>query len=64
MRVIADQHITRVQRPRRVGGQEMPLTDGFVITDDYNPLESMQIGKAEKYREVLLTRVGPSLLLW
>ena len=36
---------------------------GIVITDDYNPMESMQIRKAEMYREVFLKRVAPELLL-
>ena len=37
--------------------------DSFVITDDFNPLDSMQIRKAEAYRQKLLERVGTQLLL-
>lgn len=35
---------------------------GIVITDDYNPMESMQVRKAEYYRDVFLKRVSPELL--
>jgi len=37
---------------------------GFVITDDYNPLESMQVAKAEYYRKMLKDRVGEKILFW
>ena len=42
---------------------ELNIEDGFVITDDFNPLESMQVRKAEVYRQKLLERVGKQLLL-
>ena len=35
---------------------------GFIITDDYNPLEELQVAKAERYREILLERMGPILM--
>ena len=35
---------------------------GFVITDDFNPLESMQVKKAEMYRHQLLTELSLDLL--
>jgi hypothetical protein len=35
---------------------------GFVITDDFNPLESMQVKKAEIYRHQLLSDISPDLL--
>lgn len=35
---------------------------GELITDDYNPLEFLQIAKAEYYRNVLIDRVGRSIL--
>jgi spermidine synthase len=35
---------------------------GFVITDDFNPLESMQVKKAEIYRHQLLSDIGADLL--
>lgn len=35
---------------------------GVLITDDYNPIESMQLRKAEAYREIFLKRVAPELL--
>ncbi len=42
----------------------MAGTDGTVITDDFNPLEHMQVAKAEVYRQLLIDRVGSDLLLW
>lgn len=36
---------------------------GVLITDDYNPMESMQLRKAEAYRDIFLKRVAPELLL-
>lgn len=36
--------------------------DGIVITDDFNPLESMQVRKAEEYRKVFMQRIAPELL--
>ena len=35
---------------------------GFVITDDFNPLESMQVKKAEIYRHQLLSDISADLL--
>ena len=35
----------------------------FVVTDDYNPLESLQVAKAEYYRELLMKRLGKEILL-
>ena len=35
---------------------------GVLITDDYNPLEYLQIAKAEYYRDLLIDRVGQSIL--
>jgi spermidine synthase len=36
---------------------------GFVLTDDYNPLESWQVRKAETYRKHFLERVAFELLV-
>jgi spermidine synthase len=36
---------------------------GFVLTDDYNPLESRQARKSETYRKHFLERISYSLLL-
>jgi len=36
---------------------------GVVITDDYNPMESLQVRKAETYRKLFLERVAFELLL-
>lgn len=35
---------------------------GRIITDDYNPMETMQIAKAEYYREILVDRLGQDIL--
>jgi hypothetical protein len=42
---------------------ELAQGSGFVITDDYNPLETLQIPKAEAYREILAKRLGLGALL-
>ena len=34
---------------------------GELITDDFNPLEKLQVAKTERYREILLGRMGPML---
>ncbi|SMF94928.1 hypothetical protein SAMN02949497_2267 [Methylomagnum ishizawai] len=36
---------------------------GIVITDDYNPMESLQVRKAETYRKVFMERIAYDLLL-
>ncbi|WP_446808385.1 fused MFS/spermidine synthase [Methylomonas sp. 2BW1-5-20] len=41
----------------------MTDTDGIIITDDYNPMESMQVRKAESYRKIFMERIDPALLL-
>jgi len=38
-------------------------TDGFLITDDYNPMESRQVRKSEAYRKLFLERIAFDLLL-
>jgi spermidine synthase len=40
-----------------------PAGRGIVITDDYNPMESLQVRKAETYRKLFLERVSFDLLL-
>lgn len=39
-------------------------TEGFIISDDYNPLDSLQTGKAEAYRTLLKERLGLVAWLW
>ncbi len=41
----------------------MTDTDGIIITDDFNPMESMQVRKAESYRKIFMERIAPELLL-
>lgn len=36
--------------------------NGIVITDDFNPLESLQVRKSEEYRKVFMQRIAPELL--
>lgn len=38
-------------------------TEGFIITDDYNPMESRQVRKSETYRKLFLERIAFDLLL-
>ncbi len=38
-------------------------TDGFIITDDYNPLDRLQVRKAEAYRQIFLERIAFDLLI-
>ena len=42
--------------------EQTVATGGALITDDFNPLERLQVAKAEHYREILLERMGPMLL--
>ncbi|MEE8349864.1 MAG: hypothetical protein V3R94_09855, partial [Acidobacteriota bacterium] len=42
--------------------REIDSDQGFVITDDFNPLESMQVKKAEFYRHQVLADIGAELL--
>jgi len=37
--------------------------DGLILTDNYNPLEHLQIAKAEKYRHFLIDMFGEELFL-
>lgn len=37
--------------------------EGFVITDDYNPMENRQVRKSETYRKLFLERIAFDLLL-
>lgn len=41
----------------------IPDRDGFLITDDYNPMESRQVRKSEAYRKLFLERISFDLLL-
>lgn len=36
---------------------------GIIISDDYNPMESMQVRKAESYRKIFMERIAPELLM-
>jgi spermidine synthase len=41
----------------------MTDSEGFTITDDYNPMESRQVRKSEAYRKLFLDRIAFELLL-
>lgn len=41
----------------------MTDTNGIIISDDFNPMESMQVRKAESYRKIFMDRIAPELLL-
>ena len=46
-----------------LAAHEYPMpAGGDLITDDFNPLERLQVAKAERYRALLLERMGPMLL--
>jgi len=53
------------QRVQWLLDHEYALSDseGIIITDDFNPMESLQIRKSETYRKVFMERVAPELLL-
>lgn len=38
-------------------------TDGILISDDFNPMESMQVRKSEAYRRIFMERIAPELLV-
>ncbi|HTO49628.1 MAG TPA: fused MFS/spermidine synthase [Burkholderiales bacterium] len=40
-----------------------PQPVGVLLTDDFNPLEGMEVRKAELYRRLFMDRVSPALLL-
>lgn len=42
--------------------EQVVADGGALITDDFNPLEKLQVSKAEYYRKILLERMGPMLL--
>ena len=50
---------------QQLANKEVNITteNAFVITDNYNPLETLQVAKAEHYRDVLIKRLGPEILL-
>lgn len=37
--------------------------EGLLITDDYNPLESLQVKKSEHYRQQVADWLGAEILL-
>ena len=46
-----------------LAAHEYPMpAEGELITDDFNSLERLQVAKAERYRALLLERMGPMLL--
>lgn len=55
---------SRDQRTQWLIDHQYALSEegGIVISDDYNPMESLQVRKAEHYREVFLKRVSAELL--
>jgi hypothetical protein len=41
----------------------MNSSESFIITDDYNPIESRQVRKSETYRKHFLERITFELFL-
>jgi spermidine synthase len=56
--------IADVQQTRWLEQHMISVTgnNGELITDDFNPLENLQIAKAEYYRNLLIERVGKKIL--
>jgi spermidine synthase len=52
------------QRIQWLLDHQIALSDaeGILISDDYNPMESLQTRKSEEYRKVFMERVTPELL--
>ncbi|MGE0383939.1 MAG: fused MFS/spermidine synthase [Gammaproteobacteria bacterium] len=50
-------HLQRLERH-----EIAPPGGGRVLTDDYNPIEYLQAGKAERYRQLFVERVPAALL--
>jgi hypothetical protein len=48
-----------------LNSRQIPLNNakGVVLTDNFNPLEHMQIAKAEQYRHLMVDMFGPDLLI-
>ena len=60
----SNQHPNSNQPHNWLSEREVAITaeGGELISDDYNPLEFLQIAKAEYYRNILIERVGQSIL--
>ncbi len=43
--------------------KDIPMDIGFLITDDFNPLDSLQEKKAEAYRDNMISLIGRKMLL-
>jgi len=43
--------------------KNIPMDIGFLITDDFNPLDSLQEKKAEAYRDNMISLIGREMLL-
>ncbi len=58
-------HTIADERVQWLLGHEYALSDadGIIISDDFNPMESLQIRKSEYYRKVFMERISPDLLL-
>ena len=52
-----------VAPPTRDGVVTPPSAGGVELTDDFAPLERMQIAKVERYRALFVARIAPALLL-
>jgi spermidine synthase len=60
--------LNQASEDRRIGWllnheHRMNSGEGFLITDDYNPMESRQVRKSETYRKLFLERIDFELLL-
>ncbi len=68
--VVSDSELNSNQHPNSdephawLSEREVDISSagGALISDDFNPLEYLQIAKAEYYRDILVERVGRSIL--
>ncbi len=63
--IVLQPHVNNKMIKREFAKKEITINtdNALVVTDDYNPLESLQVAKAEHYRELLMKRLGKEILL-
>ncbi len=63
--IVLQPHANNKIIDRELANREISINtdNALIVTDDYNPLESLQVAKAEHYRELLMKRLGKEILL-
>ena len=64
--LVLDTALTYQNQVRWLENREVDVRgdSDIIITDNFNPLETLHIAKAEHYREMLIERVGTELLFY